>query len=341
MTTLATRTLRAFDQAVAFDQGNAFRMWEGRVLPHMGDAYRQDNDLFRTHMGASGIGRDCARAVWYDFNWATAKRAEARMLRLWNRGHLEEARFIALLLTIGCTVIQQDENGRQFKISELGGHYGGSGDGMADGIPDLSPTTRALTEFKTHNDKSFKKLAGDNWGDVHAAIVADKPLPKFEGEGVRAAKFEHYVQMQQYMRKMGLGVGVYFAVNKNDDHIYAEVIPLDAELADKFTHRAIQIVPMRDPPKRVNESPSWFKCKFCDHRAVCHYGAPPERNCRTCEWSVPREDGLWWCENKERQMKMLFGPSPGVSNEGENFSLSKQRQLEGCSFYTKNSRAFK
>lgn len=325
--TIATRTLQAFDQAVAHDQGNAFRMWLGRVLPHMGDAYRQDNDLFRSHMGASGIGRDCARAVWYDFNWATAKRAEARMLRLWNRGHLEEARFIALLLCIGCNVIQQDEQGRQFKISELGGHYGGSGDGMADGIPDLTPITRALTEFKTHNDKSFKKLAGDNWDEwvkyhVQGQTQGVRQPPPFTGEGVRASKFEHYVQMQQYMRKMGLAVGVYFAVNKNDDFIYAEVVPLEAELADKYTHRAIQIVPMRTPPKRVNESPSWWKCKFCDHRAVCHFGAPPERNCRTCEFSEPLPDGTWFCHHHVG-------------------TLDKATQLQGCSFYSKNPVAFK
>lgn len=316
--------MAAFEDAVRYDQGNAFRYWLERVLPHMGDAYRQDTDLFRSHMGASGIGKECARAVWYDFRWATAKRFEGRMIRLFNRGHLEEARFIALLLTIGCNVIQQDENGKQFRISDFGGHYGGSGDGMADGIPDLPPGTRALTEFKTHNDKSFKKLK-----DV----------------GVREAKFEHYVQMQQYMRKMGLVVGVYFAVNKNDDEIYAEIVTLDSELADKFTHRAIQIIPMQQPPEKLNQSAGWFGCKFCDHRPVCHLGAPPERNCRTCAHSVAKDDGKWWCENQDRRVKMLFpadvAANPGMAEEGETYELSKARQLRGCSMWVKNPAAFK
>lgn len=193
-------------------------------------------------------------------------------------------------------------------------------------------TLLALTEFKTHNDKSFKKLAGDNWGefvDYHVLGKGNrkKPAPEFKGEGLRAAKFEHYVQMQQYMRKMGLPVGVYFAVNKNDDHLYAEVVPLDTENADRFTHRAIQIVPMHEPPKRINESPGWFGCKFCDHLAVCHYGAPPERNCRTCEFVAPMQDGTWHCQHPDQ--------------ESGDPVLSKQRQLQGCSLWAKNSKAFK
>ena len=41
------------------------------------------------------------------------------MLRLFNRGHIEEARFIAMLLTIGMPVYQQDAEGKQFRI-----HFG-------------------------------------------------------------------------------------------------------------------------------------------------------------------------------------------------------------------------
>lgn len=326
MVKLATKTLAAFEAAVMHDQGNAFRYWLGRVLPHMGDAYRQETDPFRSHMGASGIGKECARSIWYDFHWATQKRFSGRMLRLFNRGHLEEARFIALLLCIGCNVIQQDENGKQYRISSFGGHYGGSGDGMFDGCPDLPPGVRALSEFKTHNDKSFKKLLA---------------------EGVRGAKFEHYVQMQQYMRKMGLVVGVYFAVNKDNDEIYAEIVDLDIDVADRYEVRAIQIIQMQAvPPNKINESPGWFGCKFCDHRPVCHMGAPVEVNCRTCAHSIAKADGLWWCENPERTTRMLFpadrAANPGMCDDSEqDFSLSKQRQLKGCTMWVKNTAAFK
>lgn len=316
--TLAKKTVSAIDDAIKADQGNAFRAWLGKVINHIGDAYRQDEEPFRTHMGASQIGSECGRAIWYGFRWTSKPHFDGRMLRLFNRGHLEEARFIAMLLMIGVQVYQQDENGKQFRISDYGGHFGGSGDGVGVGIPDLPLNLPALLEFKTHNDKSFKKLK--------------------EPGGVRAAKFEHFVQMQTYMRKMKLTVALYGAVNKNDDELYMEIVTADYEFADTFFARAGKIIPIHAPPEKISKSPGWFACSWCDHKPVCHLGAEPARNCRTCEFAEPNiEDGKWWCTNKDRQMKMIFGPSEGVSEEGEDFSLTKKRQFAACTFYRKNS----
>ena len=50
-------------------------------------------------------------------------------------GHLEEGRFIALLLACGVEFYQHDENGEQFRV-KFAGHGGGSGDGIAIEVPD-------------------------------------------------------------------------------------------------------------------------------------------------------------------------------------------------------------
>lgn len=342
--TLAYRTLEAIERHVRADQGATFRGHLAKVMPHIGDAYRAEKETFRTHLGSSVIGRPCLREIWYGFHWATPSDHEGRMQRLFNRGHMEEGRFIALMLTIGVQVFQQDANGKQFRISEFGGHFGGSGDGVVIDIPDLAPGQAALSEFKTHNDKSFIKLAGKNWGKFLASAL-DKSLPAevFEGEGVRAAKYEHWIQMQTYMRKMGLAVAIYFAVNKNDDHIYAELVQLDSRAADGAVERARQVIISSGAPSKIpNASPGWHVCRFCDHRPVCHKigGAVPARNCRTCIHAEPVLEGnfagRWQCNNKERQMTMLFGPKPGISSPGEDFSLTKERQLIGCNLYSKN-----
>lgn len=314
--TPATRLMAAMEQAVERDQGAAYRINLGKVLPHIGDAYRGGDEGFRSHMGASGIGGECGRAIWYGFRWATKAKFGGRILRLFNRGHLEEGRLIALLLTVGMQIFQQDENGNQFRISSFGGHFGGSGDGVGIGCPDLPAGLAALLEFKTHNDKSFVKV---------------------QKEGVRSAKFEHFVQMQVYMRKMGLTVALYFAVNKNDDTIYVEIVHADATVGDEFIERAHKIIPMHVAPDKISKSPGWITCAWCDHKPVCHLKVAPERNCRTCEHSTPREDGTWWCDNSERQMNMLFGPKEGVSIQGETFQLTKERQLVGCSYYAVNA----
>lgn len=271
---LASKTAQAIDDAIKADQGATFRQHLKNVLPHIGDAYRGVDAPFRNHMGASSIGKECAREIWYSFRWAKAPEFEGRILRLFNRGHLEEARFIAMLLTIGCAVYQQDAEGNQFRISGAGGHFGGSGDGIGYGIPDLDPNTPCLLEFKTHNDKSFRDLVAN---------------------GVRESKFEHFVQIQVYMRKMGLAVALYGAVNKNDDSLYWELVPLDPEFADQFVDRGEQLPFIETAPARISESPGWYKCKWCDFRKICHQGAMPDQNCRTCTFSKVETNGTWSC----------------------------------------------
>lgn len=294
---LASKTLLAIEDAIQADQGAKFRGWLGKVIPHMGDAYREDESPFRTHLGASGVGDDCARKIWYGFRWTTRPKFDGRLLRLFNRGHLEEARFIAMLLTIGAEVYQQDENGNQFRISDAGGHFGGSGDGIVVNIPDLEPGVPALCEFKTS---------------------AEKPFLKLEKEGVRESKFEHYVQMQVYMRKMGIAVALYMVVNKNNDKLYAEIVPFNAEVADQFIDRGVRLVWMDVPPEKINQSPGWYQCKWCDHRPVCHLKGEPDRNCRTCLHSKPLEDGTWKCTNFESDCYGL---------------RDKEQQIAGCDKY--------
>lgn len=290
---LATKTVKAIDEAIRADQGSAYRVWLGRVIPHIGDAYKEGNDGFRTHLGASLIGKECARAIWYDFRWATRSNFEGRMIRLFNRGHLEEARFIAMLLMIGCQVYQQDENGNQYRISDVNGHFGGSGDGIIVGCPDLPQGTACLTEFKTHSEKSFKEL---------------------KDKGVKEAKWEHYVQMNVYMEKMGLPAALYLAVNKNTDELYGEIIIKDSATAEQYIERARKIVWLEQPPKKLSNTPGFWKCRFCNHRDVCHLNKRPDKNCRTCEYSKPNENGGWTC---------------GYYNS----DIPKEVQLKGCESY--------
>lgn len=273
---LATQTMKAIEDQMKADQGNAFRYWLQRVLPHMGDAYRQDEAGHRAHLGASVIGGSCPRDIWYSFRWAKLLKFDGRLLRLFNRGHLEEARFIACLLAIGVEVFQQDATGKQFRINDVDGHFGGSGDGIARGIPDLGPDQYVLLEFKTHNRKSFDTL---------------------KAQGVRSAKPEHYVQMNVYMRKMGLAVALYMAVCKDTDEIHAELVELDPECADMYLERARNIIWLSKPPQGVSDNAGYWECRYCDYRRLCHMGDTSEvdRNCRTCQHGRVAAGGVFEC----------------------------------------------
>lgn len=291
----ATKTLAAINSALEYDQGAIYRYWLEKVLPHIGDAYSTDTFPFRSHLGASIIGSDCYRKCWYSFRWAKYTKVEGRMLRLFNRGHLEEGRFIALLLMIGVEVYQQDENGKQFRISHANGHAGGSGDGVGIGVPDLDPGQPCLLEFKTSSTKYFG------------------PIKQF---GVKKKKPEHYIQMQLYLHKMGLASALYMIVDKNTDEIHAEIVSYDRATALQYFDKMEQIVNATTAPKRIKDSPSWFQCNFCDYKAICHYGKQPDKNCRTCSNSVLKENGMWLCN--------LTGSL-----------LDKHDQLKGCEKYSR------
>ncbi len=310
---VAHKTLDAIDAAIDADGGARFRILQGELFPQAADAYRGEDGGHRGHLGASVLGRDCAREIWYGFRWVHREPFEPRMLRLFNRGHLEEPRFVALLMMLGVEFWQHDENGNQFRITFADGHGGGSGDGVGRGIPDLPLETAFIAEFKTHGEKSFIKLAGklDDWR------LCRKRKGQFTGEGVRQAKLEHFIQMQIYMRKMGLAAGLYMAVCKNTDDVYAEVVHLDPEFADQMIGRGEQLVAMTEPPKRISESPGFFKCRFCGKHPVCHKGATPELNCRTCRFVEVGRAGTWHCAKH----KAL---------------LDKDRQAVGCSDYAVN-----
>lgn len=280
--TLATKTLLSIERNIAADGGNAYRVALGKVMPHIGDAYRADDMPFRGHMGGSGIGRPCAREIWYSFHWAALPNFGGRILRLFNRGHMEEGRFIAMLLAIGVKVYQQDANGKQFRIHDAGGHFGGSGDGVVVDLPDLPAGQPALAEFKTFGDAPFKKL---------------------KKEGVRESKWVYFVQMQVYMLKMGIPVAFFMAVNKNTDELYAEIIEFDRIVAEQYIQRGRDLVFYRGAPERINNSPGWFECRFCDYKPICHNIDPPHKNCRTCNMANVNEDGTWGCrKNPEHPM---------------------------------------
>lgn len=293
---LAEKTKELIDQKIEEDQGSKYREWLGRVIPTISDAFDPRNGR-RSHLGVSTIGDPCARKLFFQFRWVARPKHSGRILRLFNRGHMEEGRFIAMLLTAGFKVWQQDAEGHQYRISELGGHFGSAIDGIVVGCPDMpDPNTPILTEMKTHGEKSFVKL---------------------KKEGMRESKPTHYAQVQVYMRKMGLAACLYIAVNKNTDEIYCELIALDTAVADQFIDRGCKIVLTHEPPVGLSlKGASWFECKMCDYADHCYRGELPVVSCRTCVYSRAIEDGTWKCFN------------PVV-----NRTITTDEQIEACSHY--------
>ena len=244
-------------------------------------AYEADtSDGFRSHLGASLIGKECERALWYDFRWTTKAKFPGRVLRLFETGHLAEARLVQNLRRTGATVLEVDpETGRQFRVQAPGGHFGGSLDGVALNLLE-APKTWHVLEFKTHSAKSFADLAAKH---------------------VRQSKPQHFAQMQIYMWLTGLTRALYVAVNKDNDDLYIERVELDTAVSARLLEKAQRVIFAATPLPRISEDPSWYQCRLCDHAEVCHGKQAAEINCRTCLHATPI-DGGWHCARHNKSL---------------------------------------
>lgn len=256
-----------------------------------------DTEPQRAYLGASIIGHECDRYLWYNFRGCCHENIEGRMYRLLETGDLEEIRFINDLRSIGCEVYDRDDTtGEQFAISDFGGHFSGHLDGCGKGIPSAEQTWHVL-EFKTHKASSFVKLLKD---------------------GVQKTKPMHYAQMQVYMHKTGMTRALYLAKNKDTDELYAERVHYDKEFAERLMEKARRIIFTNVVPERAFNRADYYQCRWCSAHDLC-WGTTDlalpiyQKNCRQCCHATPKEDGVarWECEKHHR-------------------SLSKEDQIATC-----------
>ena len=231
----------------------------------------------RNHLGASELGEECWRKLWYGFRWTKREIFDGRMMRLFNVGHSAEPRFVTYLRGIGFEVKEFAEDGKQFRISGAMGHYGGSLDGLCKAPPryELSEDIILSLSFKTNN-------TGAGYAKV-AEEVLSKSKPK------------HWAQECQYGYKMGIRYCIYMIENKNDSHITFKVIELDWNYGAQLEKKAEQIIFSQEPPPRISEQASFFNCKYCHQAKICHEGEKPEKNCRSCRNAKPVENTQWQC----------------------------------------------
>lgn len=238
---------------------------------------RDAEEWRRPHLGASVVGHECGRHIWYGFHWAAREQREGRMLRLLERGKREERWIIEELRALGWEVHDVDPaTGEQWLVSHLGGHFGGHADGAVLGVIE-APKTWHLLEIKTANAKRYAELAR---------------------KGVRVAFPGHWDQMQTYGHGLGLTRALYVCVCKDNDDVYTERVKIDRVEAEAIINRARLAIFSPQPLARIKDDPSWYQCKLCHHRDHCQLGDPSslERSCRTCASASPLEDGTWRCE---------------------------------------------
>lgn len=256
----------------------------------------------------SQLAEECSRKLWYDFRWVTPhEEIPGRVLRLFDTGNIEEDRWIDDLRRIGCEVVSHAPDGRQIRVELCGGHVGGYLDSEILGLPE-APKTWHVGEMKSHNKASFARL-------LKHGVAVSHPL--------------HYGQLMTYMHACGRDRGIYLAVCKDTDELYAERVHYDAEYCLRLLAKADRIIAAHEPPARLSDKPDFYACNWCKHKPACHENAWPRSNCRTCLYSSPEPGGTWSCARWSKPLSLaeqaegcpaaLYLPSlvPGVQTDAD------------------------
>ena len=248
-----------------------------RILSDI-DTYCQTayDDGHRGHLGASLIGHECSRYLWNSFRWLKHEAFSGRMLRLFNRGHREEARFIEWLRGIGFQVVEHQADGEsQYRIKGVYGHFGGSLDGQGMPPERYNIPHGMLLEFKTKGTgRGFTEL---------------------KEKGIKLTNPQHYAQMSMYGKTYGYKYAVYMSICKNDDDLHVEVVELDWTLGGELERKATDVIMSQVPPEKIAMTPTYKTCKMCNFADICFSNGPVERNCRSCIAAQPVDGGEWYC----------------------------------------------
>ena len=234
---------------------------------------KADTDLYLGRLGSSFIGEECVRQIWLDWRGFAREQFEGRMLRLFETGHLQEARIVEDLRRAGFAVWDKREDGRQYEYTDESGHFITKVDGVIKDVPESEKPH--ILEIKTHNKNSFSSLVK---------------------KGVQEAKPTHYAQVQVSMALGGFTRALYVAVCKDDEQFYVERIKEDPAEQTKLKQKIIKLTEARLRPAGISDDGSSFGCKFCSMKAVCTKEAEPLRHCRTCVLCTPGQEGKWVCE---------------------------------------------
>ena len=233
----------------------------------------------RTYLGASRLGHACERALQFEF--AGAPKGEpgqksvrgtdfpangadfgGQTLRIFEIGHLLEDLAIRWLRAAGIDLYTRKGNrpdGGQFGFSVAGGRIRGHVDGIIAAAPEgLGLAVPALWECKTMNARNWRACVKDG-------VTKSKP--------VYAAQIAVY---QAYMEASVPGISaapaVFTAINKDTAEMHHELVPFDADLAQRMSDRAVRILQATDAGDllpRIATSRDFFECRFCPWAERC------------------------------------------------------------------------
>lgn len=197
----------------------------------------------RGYIGASSIGADCWRQIWYDFKGAKARHFTPKQQRTFEIGKRLEGLVIDLLIDAGLDIEIPSIKNNFLEFSDSEHSYF---KGHCDAI---IINHDAILEIKAVKDASFKI---------------------FVKEGFKSWNKKYFDQVQAYMGMSGIKKAFVFMINKDTSELHDELVEFDSDVYEKLRTKVCMIYESKTPPPKINNSPLLYECKMCKFNEVCH-----------------------------------------------------------------------
>lgn len=236
----------------------------------------------REYIGMSSLGGKCKRKIWYDFRLCYKRTVPKRINRLFRRGDYEEAVLIRDMQEAGIICEFTGEN--QYTFCDDTGHIKGHPDGKLLNVPGFPPDKWHLFEAKTMKSSIFTNYLKNG---------LEKTYPVYWG------------QAHTYMGEWGLDSCIFAVVNKDTDQRDFTQFNYDPVVHRDCMSVGFDVLTSEQPPKKIGEK-TWFECKTCSARGICHKGEPIQKSCRTCQHVDIEEGGRWFCNVRNTELSFAF-----------------------------------
>jgi hypothetical protein len=194
----------------------------------------------RDYIGASSIGSECLRQIWYQFKGYSPDSVPSQVRRTWDIGKNLESLVIKWLNDAGVLVEESQQKYSSSAAPFFQGHF--------DGLVTLGKT-KSILEIKTAKNTSFNL---------------------FKKNGVMSWNNQYYSQIQSYMGMSGINSAYILVLNKDNSELCDELVKFNGSHYEALENKALLISSAVIMPPRINGSPLFFKCKMCGFNKECH-----------------------------------------------------------------------
>ncbi len=214
---------------------------ENHNISKLIDSYfEKKDDEVRNYIGASSIGSECLRQIWYQYKGMKGEAIPAKTRRTWEIGKNLEGLIIRSLVNAGIEVFTTDKTFFAKDAEFFQGHV--------DAIVTFK-NNKAILEIKTAKDSSFNI---------------------FKNKGLRVWNPQYYAQIQSYMGMSEINSAYILVLNKDNSELFDEFVKFDPDFYKRLLEKAKIIYKAKIEPPKINSSPLWYLCRMCKFNKECH-----------------------------------------------------------------------